>query len=317
MVAIIKTLLATGVFVAQLSSAAAFNRDERANHHKSKTTVTPTSSTSTVSPTAVTAIAGASSATSLIASAAGAGSTASYWKPVAGTTWQIELSDVVSDFTYAADVFDVDLFDTPTSTINTLHGNGKKVICYFSAGTYEDWRSDASSFTSADKGSTVDGWAGEWWLQTKSTNVRNIMTARIQLALTKGCDGVDPDNVDGYNNSNGLGLTKADAIDYLTFLAAAAHTRGLAIGLKNAGEIVEDVLSIMEWQVNEQCEEYTECDTFRPFIDAGKPVFHIEYPDSAPDVDASVIKQICGDATAAGFSTVLKDMDLDAWIYAC
>jgi hypothetical protein len=161
----------------------------------------------------------------------------------------------------------------------------------------------------------VDGWPGEQWLDTNSANVRNIMTARVELAAAKGCDGVDPDNVDGYSNSNGLGLTQGDAVDYLTFLADAAHSRGLSIGLKNAGDIVGDILPSMEWQVNEQCVEYSECDLFAPFVEAGKPVFHIEYPSDAPDVSTQVKETSCGAPT--GFSSVLKMMDLDAWIDSC
>lgn len=64
------------------------------------------------------------------------------------------------------------------------------------------------------------------------------MTARTELAASKGYDGVDPDNVDGYDNDTGLSLAQADAIDYLNFLANAAHSRALFIGLNNAGEIV-------------------------------------------------------------------------------
>lgn len=143
------------------------------------------------------------------------------------------------------------------------------------------------------------------------------MTARLQLAQSKGCDGVDPDNVNAYNNDNGLGLTTADAIDYVTFLANGVATLGMSVGLKNAEEIIGDVLPLMQWSVNEQCEQYTECDQFQPFIAAGKPVFHIEYPDSAPAVTTAQKTKICGDKTAAGFSTVLKDMDLSPSIDAC
>ena len=163
----------------------------------------------------------------------------------------------------------------------------------------------------------MDGWAGEWWINTNSANIRSIMTARIELAASKGCDGVDPDNVDGYDNDTGLDLTQADAIDYLTFLADAAHSRGLSIGLKNAGDIVGATLSIMEWQINEQCIQYDECDLFTPFLDAGKPVFHIEYPSDAPDVSSSVKAANCDVASANGFSSVLKTGDLDAWIDTC
>jgi len=47
-------------------------------------------------------------------------------------------------------------------------------------------------------GNGLTGWKGERWLNISSANVRSIMTARIQLAAQKGCDGIDPDNVDGY-----------------------------------------------------------------------------------------------------------------------
>lgn len=47
-------------------------------------------------------------------------------------------------------------------------------------------------------GNPLDGWPNEKWLNINSANVRSIMTKRIQLASSMGCDAVDPDNVDGY-----------------------------------------------------------------------------------------------------------------------
>jgi hypothetical protein len=60
------------------------------------------------------------------------------WQPTAGMTWQIELSGAVSNLTHLADVFDVDLYDTPATTIKALKGNIKTTVCYFSAGSFED-----------------------------------------------------------------------------------------------------------------------------------------------------------------------------------
>jgi hypothetical protein len=63
---------------------------------------------------------------------------------------------------------------------------------------------------------------------------------------------------------------------------------------------------------------YSECETFHPLIDAGKPVFHIEYPDSGA---SEVVPALCATTGAAagtaGFSTVLKNMDLDAAVQYC
>jgi endo-alpha-1,4-polygalactosaminidase (GH114 family) len=244
-------------------------------------------------------------------------STGIFWEPKAGESWQIVLLYALNDTSPNVSVYDIDLFDNPTETISALHVQNRKVICYFSAGSYEPNRPDSKKFLAGDRGKEVDGWPGEYWLDTKSTNVRNIMSARLALAASKGCDGVDPDNVDAYDNDNGFSLTSSDAVDYLTFLATGSHSLNMSIGLKNGGDIVNETIEMMQWEVNEQCVQYNECAIFQPFIEAGKPVFHIEYPESAPDITAVAKKSVCDDVSARGFSTVLKDMDLDNFIETC
>ena len=243
--------------------------------------------------------------------------TGTFWRPQAGASWQIVLEYALNDTSVNASVYDIDLFDNPASTIDSLHAMDRRVVCYFSAGSYESFRPDSGQFTPSDYGKELDGWPGEYWLNTNSTNVRNIMTSRLQLAASKGCDGVDPDNVDGYDNDTGLNLTTSDAVDYLTFLTTGAHSLNMSLGLKNAGEIVNQTIDMMQWEVNEQCVQYQECDLFRPFIGAGNPVFHIEYPKSAPDVSEASKEEYCNDSMAQGFSTILKDLDLDNWIDTC
>ncbi|KAJ1663017.1 hypothetical protein EV178_005382 [Coemansia sp. RSA 1646] len=248
--------------------------------------------------------------------------TSAIWQPAAGASWQIVLSSALTDTSMDVEVFDIDLFDNTAATISTLHAAGRKVICYFSAGTYENWRPDQSSFAASDMGSALDGWAGEKWLDVSSANVRTIMQKRLDLAKTKGCDGVDPDNVDGYDNDNGLGLTKNDAISYVNWLATEAHARGMSVGLKNAGDIIDSVIDNMQWSVNEQCAQYGECDTYAVFADKGKPVFHIEYPkgdstNNSNNVSASKLKSACVFNGSAKFSTLIKNMNLDSWFQLC
>ena len=60
-----------------------------------------------------------------------------------------------------------------------------------------------------------------------------IMQARLDLAVQKRCDGVEPDNVDGYANDTGFDLSSLDQLTYNQWLASEAHTRNLSIGLKN------------------------------------------------------------------------------------
>jgi hypothetical protein len=243
---------------------------------------------------------------------------AAYWEPTAGTTWNIDLSTTWTSTKTNVSVLDLDLFSTSASTISSLAASGVHTICYFSAGSFEDWRPDVSNFSSSDYSQPLDGWPGEYWLNTSSPHVRTAMAWRLDLAKSKGCAGVDPDNTDGYDNEpTGFDLTVATATDYINWLAQQAHARGLAIGLKNSADVIPNVLGNMQWAVNEQCVQYDECDNWEAFIDAGKPVFGIEYPDGAPNVSTATKNQICGDSQRDGFSTLLKEMNLNEWSYVC
>jgi hypothetical protein len=92
---------------------------------------------------------------------------ASHWTPRLSDTWQWQLHGAINT-TYAVDVYDIDLFDAPQSTINALKAQGKRVVCYFSAGGSENWRSDFNQFPASDMGNDIVGWPGERWLDTRS-----------------------------------------------------------------------------------------------------------------------------------------------------
>ena len=118
-----------------------------------------------------------------------------WYQPPLNVQWHIQLQGEINSG-YDVDLYVVDLFDTAQSVIQDLQAAGRKVICYFSAGTYENWRPDRHRFLPTDKGRSLDNWPGERWLDIRSLNVRKRMADRIELAAEKGCDGVDPDNVE-------------------------------------------------------------------------------------------------------------------------
>ncbi|POR37457.1 Uncharacterized protein TPAR_02341 [Tolypocladium paradoxum] len=246
------------------------------------------------------------------------------WRPKAGASWQIVLRnpvDLSAALSPDVDVYDLDVYENPAATIAALRNRGKRVVCYFSAGSYEDWRADKGEFKDGDLGKQLRGWRGERWLRLSSENVRRIMRQRVKYAAGKGCDAIDPDNVDGYQNDNGLGLTADDSISFMAFLHGEASKYNMSLGLKNAGDIIPSVLNLTDFHVNEQCVEHAECATFAAYISAGKPVFHIEYPDSKPSIAADKREAICARTGASrgagGFSTVMKRMELDGWVEYC
>lgn len=222
-----------------------------------------------------------------------------------------------------AEVWILDIFDTPAESVAELHRRGRKVIGYFSGGTFEDWRSDAHKFPKSDMGKKLDEWEGEKWVQTSSPAIRQIMIERIELALSKGFDGIDVDNVDGYDNKNGLGLTKDSAVDFVKFFTREAHSRNLAAGLKNASDIIPRVIDDVQWIVQEQCVQYGDEEEYLPFIQQGKPVFNVEYPkgedteskkcNNEHEVTGKPLHK-CMKAKNMGYSTIIKNIKLDQWI---
>jgi hypothetical protein len=230
------------------------------------------------------------------------------WQPKPGTTWHWQLTGSV-DQSVNATMFDIDLFTSGAATIAALRAQGRVVICYFSAGSHEPWRPDANDFPQAALGKKMDGW-DEQWLDIRSSGVRDVMKKRLDLASSKGCDGVEPDNVDGYTNDTGFSLSAADQIDYNTFLASEAHKRGLSVGLKNDVDQVNQLEPHFDWALNEECVKYDECNLLTPFVQAGKAVFHVEY---TPATKTSV----CPKVAPLQLDSQIKKLDLDAWYLAC
>jgi hypothetical protein len=234
----------------------------------------------------------------------------SVWHPAPRTSWQWQLSGTI-DTTVDVAMYDIDLFDNPQPTIDTLHADGRIVICYFSAGTYENWRPDIADFPSAAIGNGVAGWPGENWLDVRDATVRNVLAARMDLAVSKHCDGLEPDNVDGYQNNSGFPLSAADQLDFDNWLATQGHARGLSVGLKNDLDQIPDLEPSFDWALDEECVKYSECAALAPFISDGKAVFHVEYGD------ATLVSTVCPVTQPLQFSTLIKDLNLDAFRIAC
>jgi len=239
------------------------------------------------------------------------------WTPTASTTWQWQLTGTL-DSAVGATVYDIDLVDTSAATIAALKAAGHKVVCYFSAGSAENWRPDYAQFAAADMGNALDGWAGERWLDTRSANVRAIMAARLALAQSKACDGVEPDNVDGYANTTGFPLAASDQLDYNRYLATSAHALGLAVALKNDVAQLADLQPSFDLAVNEQCHEFSECDGYSVFTAQDKPVFNAEYKSDYVNNTNGARDALCVAAKAANLRTLVLPLALDgSFRYSC
>ena len=236
------------------------------------------------------------------------------WKPAKGTTWQWQLQGVI-DTSHDVSAYNIDLFDTPQETIDQLKADDRQVICYFNAGVWVDGRSDAGQFQEIVKGNLLDGSTNNKWLDIRELEtLAPIMQARLDLAVSKGCDAIDPDKVDGYKNNTGFELTAEDQLAYHLWLSNQANARGLSIGLKNNLELIAGLEPFFDWALNEQCFELNQCDALQAFITANKAVFGVEY---VTDTHTPEAETICPLAIANEYSWIIKKPELGSFLQSC
>lgn len=124
-------------------------------------------------------------------------------------------------------------------------------------------------------------------------------------------------------------LDQAKSIAFVQNMAKVAHDNSIAIGLKNAIEILPSVQGVVEFAVNEQCVAQKECSSYNSFVQT-KPVFHIEYLSGASNSHTPISNTTTqctryneGTTERPNFvditnlSTVIKNMDLDGWVEFC
>jgi len=242
---------------------------------------------------------------------AGAATGGDYWKPNPGTSWQWQLTETI-DTALEVSVFDIDGFDNDVKVVQALHAQGRKVICYLSVGSYEDWRADARNFSADILGKEYPGWPGERFVDIRAKALRDIIAARFDMCKQKGFDGIEPDNMDVYAADSGFPLTEEDGIEYAKWLASEAHARGLSIGQKNAPEIAKELEPVFDWMLTEDCYDQGWCADVSVYIEHDKPVFMSEYTDTDVDFAAA-----CSWSKPRMYSLILKGRELDAPIEFC
>ena len=213
------------------------------------------------------------------------------------------------------DVYDIDGEFNPAETVAYLQARGKKVVCYFDAGVYETYRTDAHKFESLSPqiwGNADIGWENSYWLDIRRIDeLEPIMKARMQTCKDKGFDAIDPDEINGWENDTGFPLTYQDQLNYNKALARWAHELGLSIGQKGDITQTRDLVDDFDWTVNEECFQYRECtdpydpvtDTFVPglqlYVERNKAVFIMEYKRFS----ITRWDEICAESTTERFNT--------------
>jgi len=227
-----------------------------------------------------------------------------------GATFEWRLDDLPNDYTTDAEVVDIDAFSATPELVANLKAQGKTVIAYLSVGSVENFREDANDFPEEVIGNVYEGFEDENWLDIRKISlIAPIIEKRLDMIMSKGFDGIEPDNINGYQNNSGFNLNEADARAYSRYLIEQAHKRNLSIGQKNAEEIIPTLADEFDWILTEDAYADDFYKQLTPFIQLGKAVFMVEYTDRMSAENFT--ENVCPKASALSYYGLLKDRDLE------
>lgn len=220
------------------------------------------------------------------------------------SSWHLQLAGSVN-IALNRDVFDIDLYDSSMADIASLQQRGVYVIAYFNGGAWQPDKPDSDMYPDSVIGTQpMDGWPQERWLDVRQISIlRPLIRNKLILAKSKGFNGVDPDNMDGYSNTKEFKLSKAHQLAFNRMVAQEAKLLGLGVFLKNADGLVRDLALDFDGAVVEEAFRYNEASSYQPFRDAGKPVFEVEY--------RTFKRAHVREATARGFNCIQGKLSLD------
>jgi Glycoside-hydrolase family GH114 len=244
------------------------------------------------------------------------GSAGAWWCPEPGLTWQVQRIGPI-DATVDAAVYGVPMFATDVATIAALHGEDRRVVCWFSAGisTWSD--PDRNTVLPATGPDIVPG-QPERWIDLGSSIVRDAMLVRLDQAVALGCDAVEPGDIDGYLADSGLPLTREGTVEFVAWLADGAHARGLAIALHDGNELAADLEPAVDLAMDYGCMAAGTCAQLGVFGSAGKLVLHAEIVPAEMVAEIEPLAaELCPQSDMLALVTIFKKPDLNAWRHPC
>ncbi|WP_320065225.1 endo alpha-1,4 polygalactosaminidase [Micromonospora sp. RTGN7] len=222
--------------------------------------------------------------------------------------WQWQLTGPL-DTTVDADVFLLDPVRTTATETSALRARDRRLICQVAVGSYAGTDPDADRYPPVLRGAAGPRPNTRWVDVRRWEVLKPILADRLRLCRGKGFGAVAVADADGYAHRPGLALDFDDQLLFNRRVAELARSLGLSPGLLGDVSQVAALAPDFDFAVDEECVRLRRCAKLLPFVDAGKPVFHVEYTGDPAD--------FCVTAVGYGLASIRKDRELDAGRTPC
>ncbi len=230
--------------------------------------------------------------------------------PASDVRWFAQLDGAV-DVEQPAELFYLDPEQQRGAQLPALQARGRHYFCYLSAGSVEEFRSDARDFPDSAIGKVLNGFPNEHWLDVRDATVRDLMARRVTALAAQGCAGIPPSSLAVHAADTGFDLTLTDALDYARWLAERIHAAGMSAGLTGPQELTQELWPTFDFGLAIGCVSGSECVEYAPFTRAKKTVLHVELGDE------KTAPQLCNAAKTLGFTALVSDAGFTGRCIAC
>ncbi|MBA3499164.1 MAG: endo alpha-1,4 polygalactosaminidase [Myxococcota bacterium] len=166
--------------------------------------------------------------------------------------------------------------------------------------------------------------ANERFVDFRNATAAKVLKKRIQLAKDIGCDGIlayrnDAASFAATTTMPGFTVSPQEQLDWIVAVAAEGHRLMISVGGRgghgevNVGEIDDDY----DWLVADRCGELGDCGLARPFIEARRAVFGIDYDLAEDGTTPNTLALICQRWRDAQIDGIQKRAALDSFRATC
>ncbi|CAA0203895.1 Peptidase M28 / glycoside hydrolase, family GH114 [Tenacibaculum maritimum] len=167
------------------------------------------------------------------------------------------------------------------ASVAAIKARGNEVGAYINIGAGETYRDDFNAMKPFLVKKVWSEWDGEYFVNTTTTGIVDLMKARIDKVAAWGCDWVEFDNMDWFYDDEsratyGFKVTKEEGVAYYQELCDYVHEKGMKCMAKNTVENASNFDGVLYESYKKNMNWWDEAGTQR-FLDAGKVVIINHY----------------------------------------
>jgi len=205
--------------------------------------------------------------------------------------------------------------DNIHESIYAIKANGNEVGAYISIGTGENYRNDFDAMEEFLVNTAWGQWEGEYFVNSTTTGIINLMKARIDQIANWNCDWVEFDNMDWIYDDElraeyGFQVTEAEGVAYYQELCNYVHSKGMKCMAKNLVDNASNFDGVLYESYNDE-KNWWDQSGAQSFLDAGKLVSINHYNETNCGQVYSEYKGIYND----NLSFICEDANLQKYVH--